>query len=199
MSAVAVVCPHCGARQPDRDPIAAAEHRRGTTRDGVAVDPYRGEPAAPPEPEPATPDGPTSREPLRLSGDEARALLEVKGVAHAAVAYERPPGPMVLILPRAEAAGLTRTLEWVLTFVALPMIVLGVAPMFLRPRLWRVIADGNEWALTLLSGVVGSITLWVFADEVFPLSEAATWGLVASCGGALIGRAIFRSLPPRRL
>ena len=118
MSEVAVVCPHCGARQSDRDPIVAAQQQRATSRDdGVSVDPYRGEPTSTsPEPE---------KEPLELSADEARALLEVKGIAGAAIEYERPAGPLVLILPRAEAAGPTRTLEWMLTAIALPMILLG--------------------------------------------------------------------------
>lgn len=192
MSATAVVCPHCGKRQSDRDPLVARAKKRATTRDdGAPVDPYRGEPPAPRRED--------KREPLQISTEEAAALLEVTGVASGAMEYERPMGPLQLVLPRAEASGLTRTIEWALAVIAAPMIVLGFVPMALRPRLWRYIADGSEWGLTLASGVVGGAVLFILGGELFGLSETGTWGLVALCAGALIARAILRAFPPSRL
>lgn len=191
MSALAVVCPHCGARQSDRDPVLAQKHRKATTGDdGASVDPYRGMPA---EVEPQEPEA----RPLSLSGEETRALFEVKGIAHAALEYERPPGPVALIVPRAEATGLMRSLEWALAIVAAPMIALGLLACLFRPRMWRYVAEGSEWGLTLLSAFLGGIVMWSFSAAALG-NDVLTWGLVAMCGGALFARAFLRSFAPAR-
>ena len=165
MSASAAVCPHCGHRQSDRD----------------MVDPELvGEKKKPKN--------------ISISGDEAAALFEVKGISSGAMEYERPRGPMVLILPRAEASGWIRGLEWFLTILALPMLVGGLGLVALRPRMWRYVGQGGEIGLSLMCLFFGGLSL--FFVGIFGGSNALIYGIGGVSGGALIARLVVRAMRP---
>lgn len=169
MSATAVVCPHCGTRQPDRDPIdteaiAAKEARR--------------------------------KKPLELTAEETAALLESQGLTSASYETRAPRGPASLLVPRAEASGWVRTMEWTLTILALPLIFSGLLTVVFRPRMWAWVANGHELALTALSAFLGGLTVYSLCMAL-GFGPNATWGAMGISGGALVGRTILRRLPIR--
>jgi len=158
MSPDALLCPHCGVRQSDRAWV-----------DDVGA----------PTPSPAGP--------LRVSSDEARALIQTRGAA--ALDYS-PRGPMALVLPSAES-GWIRTAEWVLTGMAAPLLLVGFVGILVRWRLFAHVRAGREATVTVVFGLFGGVGL-------LSLAGAAGWqassslGLVGLCFGALLLRLWLR-------
>ena len=167
MSATAVVCPHCGTRQPDRDPVDAR-----ATEVKAAI----------------------RKKPLKLSPEETAALLESKGLSASTYGAEGPRGPASLLVPRAESHGWVRTMEWALTILALPLILSGFLTVVFRPRTWAWVANGHEIALTALSAFVGGLTVYPLCMAL-GLGTNGTWGAMGISLGALVGRTILRRLP----
>ena len=179
MSPTAVVCPHCGARQADRDPIEAHLKARATE-----ADPYRGEPA---------PSGPrAAAEPMSLSPEEARALTEVTLGARRLDAGPRI-GAWALLLPSEGARGAARWAEIGLTLLAAPIVLLAFAMLLFQPRLWRRVARGEEWALTALCVVLGGVAI-AGAGALAPSNETLTWLVGGTSCLALVARTALRGL-----
>jgi len=157
MSAAAVVCPHCGARQPNRDWSSDADAAPATS----------------------------SREPLRVSAGEANAILTI----HDATSMDASPrGPMSLVLPRGDLSGWRLGIDWALTALAAPILVVGFVLVVARWRLWRhVVQDGHEVGLTFLFGTFG-------AAGVASATMFADWSLGASAGlaGVSLGALLLR-------
>ncbi len=156
MSAVAVVCPHCGARQPDRDPVV----ERGVAR---------------------------SREPLKVSSEEARALLEVEG-ALATGGVQR--GPSALFVPSPGSDGVARLAEWTLALMSAPLIFLGLMALLSRWRWYSgfdALEEAGETTITLVSLVAGGLAMVCFGFGL-GLSEATVFGVTGTSAGALLAR-----------
>ena len=166
MSASAAVCPHCGHRQSGRD----------------MVDPELVGPKQKPKN-------------LSISGEEAAALFAVKGLTRGGAGYERPRGPMALIVPRDEANGWVRGLEWLLTLLALPLLFGLFSLVIFSPRRMRSIRQSGEVALSLAAGALGAVGIWLLALGT-GLSGALLWTVVGVSGVALLARLVVRSIRP---
>lgn len=178
MSGKAVVCPHCGHRQSDRDPIqrSAAEASQADGPFRAASQPDGGEAA------------PEKRPPMKISPEEAKALFATTG---ADVGASSGGGIAALLLPRPDASPFARSLEWTLTLISLPMLVLAFAPFMLRYRLWGSLRSGSEIALGLGGIALGSIIGYPVL-RAFHLSQPTIYALIAICGGAIVARIFVR-------
>lgn len=169
MSDKAVVCPHCGTRQRDRDPVVPPKRAPYRDPDG-------------PEPGPV-PERPSSQ--MKISPEEAAALFATSATP------ARARGPMALFIPRAGASPFARSLEWLLTLVSLPMLVAGLAPLVMRRRSARALRSGSELTLTLAALGLGGLMLF-FTLGALGWSELTTYSALGLCGGALVGRLVLR-------
>ena len=188
MSARAVVCPHCGARQPDRDPVVPA------LRAERPAPPARTARDAPARPNLAG---------IEMSREEVAALLAIDDAARPRPTdgEQKQSAFAMLLLPSDATRGTARWIELLCTLVALPQIVsvglvLIVPGRYLHRRAIKVRAGDIQVAL--LASVMGSLGAIGLAQTVgWPLLPVlivcgvGTVALFARAGIRL--RAIHRS------
>jgi hypothetical protein len=182
MSAVAVRCPHCGAFQP-RSPV------KGATA-ATAAPIARPAPAPPPV------------APLKVSPEEARALLQVKdvGAGHDVESPLDEPGVFAgLLLPHPRSSGGTRAAEIVLTALAAPLVALALVSLgslYLRASRFGGVR-ARPAAFRVGGMVLGAAALgcFLFAGG---FETPAVIAIVASQLGFLAARAGIRAAAKRR-
>jgi len=173
MSAAAVACPHCGARQAARDPLAEEER---------------------PAP------GPLAK--ADLSKEEMQALLAVDAVNAPAPAVG-PGLFQVLLLPHPMTSGLGRGLDVVLTLAALPLMISGLFLLLIFGRrrsfsvLTRRLRGNVELTAALFAAVVGTGSIYL-AGFLAPVPEGVSPLIVAAIGSmALFARVVVRQMAER--
>ncbi len=186
MSAKAVVCPHCGRRQSDRDPVPQAREAgpfRSAQKStgGQSSGPQAGDDEGAGEAPPARPK-------LELSPEETRALFATQGVA---AADDRPRGLASVLVPRPDASPLARGLEGILTVVALPMLVAGLVPLMLSPRTRAVIHE-SEAIVSAAAAIAGGLAIWSLGP-LMGWGPNATYAVIGLGAGAIVGRLFVRS------
>lgn len=129
-----------------------------------------------------------SREPLHVSSEEASAIIQMRGAG--ALDLDEPAGPMSLVLPRPEAEGMVRVAEWVLTFLAIPVLVPGFVFALLRLGFFAR-SRISESTITFLIGAFGASIL-LSASRVTSWSRGTVLGLVCASAGALFARWLLR-------
>ncbi len=173
MSASAVSCPHCGARQAERDPLPDGER---------------------PEP------GPMAK--AKLSSEEVAALLAVEA-ANAPAPATGPGLFSVLLLPHPMTRGVGRLLDVVLTIAAVPMIVGGLILLvsFGRRRGFAVatrrLKGRVELTAALFAAVLGTASLAIIGVLIPLPVEASPMAVAAIGSGALFLRLFVRSAAAR--
>ena len=158
MSAKAVVCPFCGARQASRDILEEPTSR------------------------------PTkARQHPRLSPAEAASLTAPPGRAIA------PDGRGLesLLLPRHDASPFARTLEIIFTILGLPLVALGILPLFIRFRGFGLLRQGSEGLLTFLAVALGGLSTYALGMGS-GLGSGGSAALVGFGIGALGARYLVR-------
>lgn len=167
MSATALVCPHCGARQADRAWM---------------------EPPEPPAPAPARDTTPEEAAEA-IDAVESVAVLQIQIQSADVLDLEdEPRGPLALVLPRPGARGRARALEWTLAVLAAPFLFAALALAVARMRLFGyALMSASETALTLVVGGLGALGIGLVA-ALAGWSAATTLGVLGCSGGALFAR-----------
>lgn len=163
-----MVCPHCGARDRDRDPIERP--KRAPYRD--AEEPRDDAPAA-------------KKEKMKISPEEAAALFATTATP------ATPLGPVALLVPRHGASPFARSLECLLTLVALPMLLLGLAPLVMRRRHRAAVRHGGEVGLSVAALGIGGLTFYALLHSA-GWSQTGIWSVIGLSGGAIIARLVIR-------
>lgn len=177
MSDVAVVCPHCGARQKDRDPLPG--QRELDKKAGRPVSANTG-------PEPVLPKPALEG----LSTAEVGALLATDVKAGRRIGQ----GPIAtMILPHPNTTGVVRLAELALTVAAFPLAIAGAALVGFarRGRHATKPAPGPAAELTGVVIALGPGGLG-FYQALALLEVADPLHYVIACGAAVIGRAALR-------
>jgi hypothetical protein len=171
MSEQAVVCPHCGARQAERDPLP--EQREGDlVRGRYAKKPMTG-----------------------LSKDEVSALIasDVRPAGE-----ERGPRGLfaALVLPHRKTRGAWRAAEIALTVLGLPLVA-GATLFVGTVRTVRRFHGARVGELTSLIVALGpgNFGLWVFLSLV-GVEQPLPWLVAPSA--AVVARALVRAAARRR-
>ncbi len=181
MASVAVVCPHCGVRQVERDP----------------VDPKRSVAAAQPTSAPAHAHAHAKPVLRGVSPDEVAALLAVEAVRRGEPVDDPPRAAGTLadmLLPRWETRARYRELEISLTIAALPLLVSAFAMLpYFRRRSFE-----HPSYILIGSVIGGAVAMQTFLTFALGWSNSRALWMIGGCVAALAMRGIVRARGRRR-
>jgi len=109
----------------------------------------------------------------------------------------RRSGPLGYLMPFDGSPSATRTLEFILTFLALPLMLLGLVFFTARPRALRSMKGQAELVISLVLGLAGAALMLMVGTTVLHWDLLLTTGVVSFSGLAFVLRTIVRTSAPR--